>query len=37
MRQRDVEALLIPTTINIGLTETEARRTITSAQGRNAA
>jgi len=37
MRLRDVEALLLPTAINIGLTEAEARRTITSAQGRVAA
>jgi hypothetical protein len=34
LRQRDVEALLIPTAMNIGLTDVEARRTITSAQGR---
>jgi hypothetical protein len=31
---RDVEALLLPTAINIGLSDFEARRTITSAQGR---
>jgi len=34
MRQRDVETLLIPAAISIGLTEGEARRTITSAQRR---
>jgi hypothetical protein len=34
MHLRDVEALLLPTAINIGLSEFEARRTITSAQGR---
>jgi Bifunctional DNA primase/polymerase, N-terminal len=32
--RRDVEALLLPTAINIGLTEMEARRTITSAEER---
>jgi hypothetical protein len=34
LRLRDVEALLLPTAINIGLSDFEARRTITSAQGR---
>jgi hypothetical protein len=37
MRLRDVEALLLPTAINIGLTEVEVCRTIASAQGRAAA
>jgi hypothetical protein len=37
MHLRDVEALLLPAAVNIGLTEFEARRTINSAQGRNAA
>ena len=37
MRQRDIEALLIPTALSIGLSEVEARRTIASAQGRAAA
>ena len=37
MRQRDIEALLIPTALGIGLSEIEARRTIASAQGRAAA
>ena len=37
LRQRDVEALLIPPAISIGLPEAEARRTIASAQGRAAA
>jgi hypothetical protein len=34
MRQREIEGLLIPTAISIGLTDFETRRTITSAQGR---
>ena len=34
MHLRDIEALLLPISVSIGLTETEARRTITSAQGR---
>lgn len=34
MYRRNVEALLLPIAINLGLTEVEARRTITSAQGR---
>ena len=34
MRQREIEALLIPTAIGTGLSDIEARRTITSAQGR---
>jgi hypothetical protein len=37
LRQRDVEVLLLPTAIAIGLTEVEVRRTITSARGRAAA
>jgi hypothetical protein len=32
MRQREIEALLIPTAIGIGLSDHEARRTIASAQ-----
>jgi hypothetical protein len=35
MRQAEIEALLLPTAIGIGLSDIEARRTITSAQGRN--
>lgn len=34
MRQGEIEALLIPTAIGIGLSDTEARRTVTSAQRR---
>jgi Bifunctional DNA primase/polymerase, N-terminal len=34
MRQREIEALLIPVAIGIGLSDIEARRTINSAQGR---
>ena len=34
MSRRDVEALLIPAAISTGLSEAEARRTISSAQGR---
>ena len=34
LRQRDVEALLIPVAVSIGLSEIEARRTIASAHGR---
>ena len=37
MRQQEVEALLIPIAINVGLTDSGVRRTITSAQGRAAA
>jgi hypothetical protein len=33
-RLRDIEALLIPTAVGIGLSDIEVRRTITSAQGR---
>jgi hypothetical protein len=34
LRPREVEALLLPTALSIGLPDVEARRTITSAQGR---
>lgn len=37
LRQRDIEALLIPTALGIGLSDIEVRRTIASAQGRVAA
>jgi hypothetical protein len=34
MRLRDIEALLIPVAVSTGLSDIEARRTITSAHGR---
>jgi hypothetical protein len=37
MRQNEVEALLVPAAVDVGLSEAEARRTITSARGRAAA